>query len=43
MYVFDPNSTYNYINVLFPLKESDGGIEVAKRGRGADFGIVTKA
>ena len=36
VYVFDPNSTHNYINVLFPLKESDGGIEVAKRGRGAE-------
>ena len=42
VYVFDPNGYNNNINVLFPLKSSDGGIEVAKKGYGADFGIVEK-
>ena len=40
VYVFDPNGGNKYINVLFPLRKSDGGIEVAKRGFGGDFGIV---
>ena len=39
-YVFDPNGDNNYVNVLFPLRSDDGGIEVAKRGTGSDFGIV---
>ena len=39
-YVFDPKGSNNYINVLFPLKIDDGGIEVAKKGTGSDFGIV---
>ena len=43
VYVFDPNGRNNYINVLFALKRGDGGIEVAKRGFGGDFGIVSKA
>ena len=43
VYVFDPNGRNNYINKLFPLKKSQGGIEVAKRGFGNDFGIVSKA
>ena len=43
VYVLDPNGRNNYINVLFPLNKSDGGIEVAKRGFGADFGIVDRA
>jgi hypothetical protein len=43
VYVFDPNGSNNYINVLFPLRNSQGGIEVAKRGQGGDFGIVEKA
>ena len=42
VYVFDPNGRNNYINKLFPLKKSDGGIEVAKKGTGSDFGIVSK-
>ena len=42
VYVFDPNGKNDYINVLFPLKSSDGGIEVAKRGSGSDFGIVER-
>ena len=42
VYVFDPNGYNNNINALFPLKSSDGGIEVAKKGYGADFGIVEK-
>jgi len=42
VYVFDPNGKNNYINVLFPLKSNVGGIEVAKRGQGADFGIAEK-
>ena len=40
VYVLDPNGKNNYINVLFALNKSDGGIEVAKRGTGSDFGIV---
>ena len=43
VYVFDPNGKNNYKNVLFALKSSDGGIQVAKKGTGADFGIVSKA
>ena len=43
VYVFDPNGKNNYINVLFPLKKAVGGIEIAKRGQGSDFGIVEKA
>ena len=43
VYVYDPNGRNNYINVLFALKKSDGGIEVAKAGFGDDFGIVSKA
>ena len=42
VYVFDPNGKNNYINVLFPLKSGVGGIEIAKRGQGADFGIAEK-
>ena len=42
VFVFDPDIKNNYVNVLFPLKSSDGGIEVAKIGLGADFGIVYK-
>ena len=42
VYVLDPNGKNNYINVLFPLKKSDGGIEVARKGTGADFGIVER-
>ena len=42
VYVFDPNGRNNYVNVLFPLKKSDGGIEVAK-GSGSAFGIVKKS
>ena len=42
VYVFDPNGRNNYINILFPLKSSDGGIEVAKAGfSDGDFGIVS--
>jgi len=42
VYVFDPNGRNNYINVLFALKTSDGGIQVARRGRaGGDFGIAS--
>ena len=41
VYVFDPNGRHNYANVLFALKSSDGGIEMAKRGSGEDFGIVS--
>ena len=40
VYVFDPNGKNKYVNVLFPLKKSQGGIEKAKRGQGSDFGIV---
>ena len=43
VYVFAPNGYNNYINVLFALKSSDGGIEVAKKGTGGDFAIVSKA
>ena len=43
VYVFDPNGHNNYKNVLFALKKSDGGIQVAKKGTGSDFGIVSKA
>jgi hypothetical protein len=43
VYVFDPNGRNNYINVLFALKSQDGGIQIARRGFGADFGIVSKA
>ena len=42
VYVFDPNGYNKYINVLFPLKSSDGGIEVAKKQTGADFAIISK-
>jgi hypothetical protein len=42
VYVFDPNGRNNYVNVLFPLRKSQGGIEKAKRGIGNDFGIVSK-
>jgi hypothetical protein len=41
VYVFDPNGRNNYINVLFALKSQDGGIQLARKGFGADFGIVT--
>ena len=43
VYVYDPNGRNNYINVLFPLRSADNGIQKAKRGNGGDFGIVTKA
>ncbi len=43
VYVFDPNGRNNYINVLFALKSSDGGIQLATRGFGADFGIVSRS
>ena len=43
VYVFDPNGRNNYKNVLFALKSSDGGIQVARKGTGSDFGIVSKA
>ena len=43
VYVFDPNGHNNYVNVLFPLRRNVGGIEKAKKGQGADFGIVDKA
>ena len=43
VYVFDPNGKNNYVNVLFPLRKDVGGIEKAKRGQGADFGVVEKA
>ena len=43
VYVFDPNGSNNYINVLFALKKADGGIEIAKKGTGYDFGIISKA
>ena len=42
VYVFDPNGDNNYKNVLFALKSSDGGIQVARRGTSGDFGIVSK-
>ena len=43
VYVFDPNGGNHYVNVLFALKKADGGIEVAKKKTGEDFGIVSKA
>ena len=44
VYVFDPNGSNNYVNVLFPLRSADGGIQLAKRGNyPTDFGIVEKA
>ena len=43
VYVFDPNGRNNYKNVLFALKKSDGGIQVAAKGTSGDFGIVSKA
>jgi len=43
VYVFDPNGSNKYVNVLFPLRRSSGGIEVAKKEKGDDFGIVQKA
>ena len=42
VYVFDPNGYNNYVNVLFPLKSSDGGIEIAAKGNGADFAIINQ-
>jgi len=42
VYVFDPNGSNNYKNVLFAFKRSDGGIEVAQKGTGVDFGIITQ-
>ena len=42
VYVFDPNGSNNYINVLFALKRADDGIELAKKGTYGDFGIVEK-
>ena len=42
VYVYDPNGKNNYVNVLFPLRSADNGIQKAKRGNGGDFGIVTK-
>jgi hypothetical protein len=41
VYVYDPNGKNKYVNVLFPLKKSQGGIEIAKKGFGGDFGIVS--
>ena len=43
VYVFDPNGRNNYKNVLFALRRGDGGIQVAAKGTGSDFGIVSKA
>ena len=44
VYVFDPNGSNNYINVLFPLKKGDQGIELARRTTQKKyFGIVSKA
>ena len=43
VYVFDPNGHNKYVNVLFPLRRNVSGIEKAKKGQGADFGIVDKA
>ena len=40
--VFDPNSSNNYINVLFALKWADDGIELAKKGNYGDFVIIEK-
>ena len=42
VYVFDPNGYNNNINVLFPLKSADGGIQVAQKQTGADFAILQK-
>ena len=42
VYVFDPNGYNNNINVLFPLKRADGGIQVAQKQTGADFAILQK-
>jgi hypothetical protein len=42
VYVFDSNGFNHYVNVLFPLRRSEGGIEVAKKGTGSDFGIVER-
>ena len=42
VYVFDSNGYNNYVNVLFPLRKDVGGIEIAKKGTGSDFGIVEK-
>jgi hypothetical protein len=42
VYVFDSNGFNHYVNVLFPLRKSEGGIEVAKKGTGSDFGIVER-
>ncbi len=42
VYVFDPNGSNNYINVLFALKRSDDGIELAQKGTSVDFGILEK-
>jgi len=41
VYVFDPNGSNNHVNELMTLRSANGGIEVAKRGTGADFGIVS--
>jgi hypothetical protein len=43
VYVFDPNGRNNYKNVLVALRRGDGGIQVAAKGTGSDFGIVSKA
>ena len=44
VYVFDPNGSNNYINVLFPLKSAHQGIELARRTTQTEyFGIVSKA
>ena len=40
--LFDPNGYNNNINVLFPLKSADGGIQVAQKQTGADFAILQK-
>jgi len=42
VYVFDPKGSNKYINKLMTLRSADGGIEKAKRGTGADFGIISK-
>ena len=42
VYVFDPNGYNNYVNILFPFLKEYGGIEVAKKGTGADFAIISK-
>ena len=43
VYVYDPNGSNNYVNVLFALKSGDGGIQVARKGTGSDFAIIEKA